>query len=358
MVLTSFADRLRALVSALYGALLPLLSWRNWLLAARVFWGAGQRYSRGAGISHGAAVAFFTALSLAPLLVVATKVMVLLLSRDAVQQQLLGYMSSWLGPQETQFLAELIQRALNTQYDLSLENRTAWIALVTTLIGATAVFIELRTALLGMATQPTETFSLWGLLKVRILAAAIVIGASFLLSVALLLQTASQMLVGWLSTRVELLVPVVQLADLLLGLFFIGLVFALLIRALSGLGMSKRHAAIAGGVGAILFMLGRYAIGWYIAHSATQSALGAAGSLTVILIWVYWTSQIFLFSGAIGIELTERSRPEPAPAAAESAVEPAATADPQSSTSVPEEPAHDDVRDNAQPESANRPAPA
>lgn len=348
LTVISFAQRLQLALRALVMTLLPLLSWRNWLWALQVLWGASQRFSRGAGISHGAAVAFFTALSLAPLLVVATKVMVLLLSRDAVQQQLLGYMSSWLGPQETQFLAELIQRALNTQYDLSLENRTAWIALATTLIGATAVFIELRTALQGMATHPTTAFSIWGLLKVRILAAGIVIGASFLLSVALLLQTASQILVSWLSTRFELLVPVVQVADVVLGLFFIGLVFALLIRALSGLGMSKRHAAMAGGVGALLFMLGRYAIGWYIAHSATQSALGAAGSLTVILIWVYWTSQIFLFSGAVGIELTERALPP----------QPAPVSEPESNLQAAKDIAHDDIApDDVSSPAAHRSAP-
>lgn len=284
-----------------------LMQW----LPVRIAVAALDRFSEAKGPSHGGAVAFYAAFSIAPMLVVVTSVMVWLLGDQNAQASLLDTMSRLIGPRETQVLQQLLEQASGR---LSSENTAwgSWLALGTTLIGATAVFVEMRAALQSMLNEKPVGAAWWRLLRVRLLAAGMVLGCGFLLSVALLVQTAALVALKWVSTRWPLLAPLLAVVEGLWSWAVITLLFAAMIRWLPITRLPKRDALIGAAVAAGLFMLGRYAISLYVATTATQSALGAAGSFAALLVWVYWSSQIFLLGAAVAVEIGAVARGEPA----------------------------------------------
>lgn len=284
-----------------------LMQW----LPVRIGIAALDRFSDAKGPSHGGAVAFYAAFSIAPMLVVVTSVMVWLLGDQNAQASLLDTMSRLIGPRETQVLQQLLEQASGR---LSSENTAwgSWLALGTTLIGATAVFVEMRAALQSMLNEKPVGAAWWRLLRVRLLAAGMVLGCGFLLSVALLVQTAALVALKWVSTRWPLVAPLLAVVEGLWSWAVITLLFAAMIRWLPVTRLPKRDALIGAAVAAGLFMLGRYAISLYVATTATQSALGAAGSFAALLVWVYWSSQIFLLGAAVAVEIGAVARGEPA----------------------------------------------
>lgn len=271
-------------------------------LPLRIALAAFERFSDAKGASHGGAVAFYAAFSIAPMLVVVTSVMVWLLGDQGAQASLLDTMSRLIGERETQVLQQLLEQASGR---LSAENTAwgSWLALGTTLVGATAVFVEMRAALQSMLDEKPSGAAWWRLLRVRLLAAGMVLGCGFLLSVALLVQTAALVALKWVSVRWPLLAPLLALLESLWSWAVITLIFAAMIRWLPTTRLPKRHALIGAAVAAGLFMLGRFGISLYVATTATQSALGAAGSFAALLVWVYWSSQIFLLGAAVAVEI-------------------------------------------------------
>ena len=271
--------------------------------AARLMWAALNRYLDAGGMRQGAAVAFYAAFSIAPLLVVVTGVMVWLLGSDAAQATLLDAVSRLIGESETKTLADLMARrplpAAGAQEALF----GSWLALGTTVIGATGVFVELRSAVQAMLGENDGAFSWWQLVRVRLLAIGVVLGCGFLLSVAMLAQAASLFALRWVASTWPLLAPLLGAVETLWSGAVIALLFALMIRWLPNGRLPMRHALMGAAVAAGLFMVGRYGISLYIATTATQSALGAAGSFAALLVWVYWSSQIFLLGAAVAVEL-------------------------------------------------------
>lgn len=277
--------------------------------AARLLWTAVRRYLDAGGMHRGAAVAFYAAFSIAPLLVVVTGVMVWLLGSNVAQAAFLDAMTRLIGASETKtiaaFLAQRPLAAVGAQPAIF----GSWLALGTTLLGATGVFIELRSALQAMLGETDGAFSWWQLVRVRLLAIGVVLGCGFLLSVAMLAQALSLLALRWVALKWPALAPLLVAAESLWSWAVIALLFALMIRWLPSGRLPLRHALAGAAVAAGLFMVGRYAISLYIATTAIQSALGAAGSFAALLVWVYWSSQIFLLGAAIAVELGHPPHP-------------------------------------------------
>ena len=271
--------------------------------AARLMWAALMRYLDAGGMRQGAAVAFYAAFSIAPLLVVVTGVMVWLLGSDAAQATLLDAVSRLIGASETKTLADLMARRPLPAADAQEALFGSWLALGTIVIGATGVFVELRSAVQAMLGENDGAFSWWQLVRVRLLAIGVVLGCGFLLSVAMLAQAASLFALRWVASAWPLLAPLLGGVETLWSGAVIALLFALMIRWLPNRRLPMRHALTGAAVAAGLFMVGRYGISLYIATTATQSALGAAGSFAALLVWVYWSSQIFLLGAALAVEL-------------------------------------------------------
>ena len=275
-----------------------------------LLWASVQRFLEAGGLRQGAAVAFYATFSIAPLLVVLTGVMVWLLGSDTAQASLLEAATRLIGAQQAKTLADLLALREHVTGQAGFAVVGSWLALGTTVIGATGVFIELREALQTMLGESDGDFSWWQLVRVRLLAIAVMLGCGFLLSVAMLAQAVSLVALNWATSHLPLLAPTLTLAELVWSWTVITLLFAVMIRFLPDARLKMRHAftgaAIAGG----LFMVGRYFIGLYVATTATQSALGAAGSFAALLVWVYWSSQIFLIGAAISVELDQRKTGE------------------------------------------------
>jgi len=267
-----------------------------------------DRFTDAHGMSHGAAVAFYAAFSIAPMLVVVTMVMVWLLGDQTAQAALLEALAQIIGPRETTTIAEVMSRAPAASLNPDDVSTGSWVALGITLVGTTGVFVELRAALQDMLGEREQPFNWWRLLHVRLLAIGVVLGSGFLLSIAMVAQTAALVALRWLTHTYPLLAPLLAGVEFAWSFAVITVLFAALMRWLPDGRMRWRQALGGAAVAALLFMLGRYLISLYIATTATQSALGAAGSFAALLVWVYWSSQIFLLGAAFAVELSGAPR--------------------------------------------------
>lgn len=272
---------------------------RAWRIASA----AMRRYVDAGGMHQGAAVAFYAAFSIAPLLVVVTGVMVWLLGSDAAQASLLETVGRLIGAREANTLAELLAQRNRIETGAQHAVFGSWLALATTLLGSTGIFIELRAALQAMLNESDDGFSWWQLVRVRLMAIGVVLGCGFLLSVAMLAQAVALLGLRWVASHSPLLAPLLVAVEGLWSWAVITVLFALMIRWLPTARLPLRHALVGAAVGAALFMVGRYGISLYIATTATATALGAAGSFAALLVWVYWSSQIFLLGASIVVEL-------------------------------------------------------
>jgi membrane protein len=274
------------------------------LAALTVLWAAVLRFAGAHGMRHGAAVAFYATFSIAPLLVVVTGLMIWLLGSDVAQAAMLDALTRLIGARETKTIAGLIAQRQAAGGDAGLGGSAgSAIALASTMIGATGVFVELRAALHGMQGSPEDPFDWWALVQVRLLSLGVVVGCGFLLAVAMLVQTATLIGLRWLVDIWPAAAALLVAAETVLSWAVVTALFAIIMRWLPRQRLPHRDTVLGAALAAALFMLGRYAISLYVETTAIASALGAAGSFAVLLVWVYWSSQIFLLGAAVAVEL-------------------------------------------------------
>src|SRR5918997_4435355 len=261
--------------------------------------GAAQDWWEDNCLRLAASLAYYTALSLAPLLLLLVGLLGVVLGRAQVARQLAAQLESLMGPAGQ----ELVTSILTTS---SPEGGT-WatvVGLVTLVIGATAVFGELQTTMnliWEVRPAPTEGVwaGIWAWLRERVFSLAIVFALAFLLLVSLVVSAAlagaAALLWGpeqtFLSRLMEL---AVSLAVLTLG-------FALLFKYVPDAEVRWRDVWLGGFATAVLFTLGKTAIGYYLGQASVGSAYGAAGSMVVLLVWVYYAALIVFF----GAEFTQ-----------------------------------------------------
>ena len=272
-------------------------------------WPAAQLFIERNVPRHGAALAFYTVFSIAPLLVVVMAGIALLLGTAEAQVAIHDYLLRLLGPVETAAIMEITGRALARIQSAGL---AAWIAVGTTLIGASATFLELQAALEAIWQQgPREGPALRRMLFSRLGGLALALGIGFLLAVTLIAEAAMHAAFAWFGEGIAGLGVLVGAVDLLLMNAFSAGLFALLLARLAPAGIGWRAALPAAMVITVLFTVGRYLIAAYLGQSGVASAYGAAGSLAAILMWIYWSAQIFLFGACV--LFVQRGAPAPAP---------------------------------------------
>ena len=240
-----------------------------------------------------ASLAYYTALSLAPLLLLIVGVVGLVLDRQRVATQLATQLEGLMG----QAGRELVTSILTTTSPQGSLLATV-IGLVTLFIGATAVFGELQATMnLIWEVQPAPTSGvwagIWAWLRERIFSLAIVFALAFLLLVSLVISAA---LAGaaalFQGPEQAVLSRVLEIAVSLLVLTF---VFALLYKYVPDAEIGWRDVWLGGLITAVLFTLGKTAIGFYLGQASVGSAYGAAGSMVVLLVWVYYSALIMFF---------------------------------------------------------------
>jgi membrane protein len=242
-----------------------------------------------------AALAFYSTFSIAPLLIIIIGIAGIIFGKDAAQGRLMGELGNLVGDQAAGALQEAIKSA-------SVGGRGVWatvIGALTLLIGATSVFGEMQTDLNTMwnvKPKPGKA-GLWGFLRSRIFSFGLIIAIGFLLLVSLTVSASLTAFSNFLGQYIPGQELLLQIANIVVGLVVVTVLFALIYKYLPDAKIKWRDVWPGAFLTAILFTVGRVLIGLYIGHSAVGSSFGAAGSLVILLLWVYYSAQI-LFLGA------------------------------------------------------------
>ncbi len=245
-----------------------------------------------------AALSYYTALSLAPLLMLVIAIAGMAFGDEAVRGAISSEVQGLVGPDG----ATVIETVLANARDKSQGVLATVASLVVLLFGATGVFAELQDSLNKVwNVEPRPTSGLWQLLRKRLLSFAMILGVAFLLLVSLVLSAALTAVMHLLDGLPEGLAVVSRLLELGLSLAVTTGLFAMMYKLLPDADIRWRHVVGGAFVTALLFTLGKYLIGLYLGAATVGSAYGAAGSLIVLLVWVYYSAQILFF----GAELTE-----------------------------------------------------
>ena len=244
--------------------------------------------------SKGAALAFYTLFSMTPILVVAIAVAGYVFGAEAAQGEIVNQMQGLVGPNGAQAIQALLAAAQDPASGLV----AILVASALLLLGATSVFAELKGSLdelWGINKPGQSAFSV--LLRTRLLSFGLVLVLAFLLLVSLVVSSVLAMLErhtgGVLGSSAVLLAT----ASSLISFGVIACMFAVIYKTLPDAPLSWSDVWIGAAFTAGLFSLGKYAIGLYLGNSGVASSFGAAGSLIALLLWVYYSAQIF-FLGA------------------------------------------------------------
>jgi membrane protein len=210
----------------------------------------------------------------------------------------MGQISSLVGEQSAAAIKDMIQRAEQPSTGLV----ATVVAVVTLLFGASGVFGQLQDALNTVwGVEPKEGRGVWGFIKDRFLSFVAVVGTGFLLLVSLVLSSALAALGKWFSGVLPLPEAVLQALNFMVSFVVITGLFALIFKVLPDARVAWRDVWVGAALTAALFTIGKFAIGLYLGKSNVASAYGAAGSLVIVLVWVYYSAQILLY----GAEFTQ-----------------------------------------------------
>jgi len=244
--------------------------------------------------SKGAALAFYTLFSMAPILVLVIAVAGTFFGKQEAQTEILGQLRQLLGAEG----AEAIQLILTGASDQAQGLRATLIATVLLLFGATSVFAELKASLDEIWELPTAgEISLWDLLRTRLLSFGLVLVLAFLMMVSLVLSAALAVLERYWGGIWKDAAPLLSSLAGFIGFSVIASLFAVIYKMLPRVRLSW-HDVFIGSLGtAGLFTLGKISIGLYIGNGNVANSFGAAGSIVALLLWVYYSAQIF-FLGA------------------------------------------------------------
>lgn len=247
-----------------------------------------------------AALAYYTIFSLAPLLIIVIAIAGAVFGDDAARGQLTGQIQGLVGAEGAEFIESAIQNAGQPGSDTGLV--ASVISIVVLLFGASGVFAELQDALntvWEVAPKPEQGF--WEIARKRFLSFGMILGIAFLLLVSLVVSA----VLSGLNTFVSGLLPGIdflwQFANFVISFGVITLLFAMMFRFLPDVKISWGDVWIGAAITALLFTLGKSIIGLYLGNSSFGSTYGAAGSLIIILAWVYYSAQILFF----GAEFTQ-----------------------------------------------------
>jgi membrane protein len=242
----------------------------------------------------GAALAYYTIFSLAPLLLIVTGVAGLVWGREAVQGQLVSQLQGVVGPQGSQAIQTMIANAGKHGQGLM----ATIIGVVTILFGATGVFVQLQSAMDRIwNVEPKPGKGIWSFVRTRVLSFGMVLGIGFLLLVSLVVATAVTAFSTWVTGMMPGAKVLIEVLTFLVSFSVITLLFAMIFKVLPDVKIAWRDVWVGAVVTALLFTVGKFLIGLYLAKSSVASTYGAAGSLVVLLLWIYYSSQI-LFLGA------------------------------------------------------------
>lgn len=256
-----------------------------------------------------AALTFYAILSLSPLLVLAVMIAGFVFGQEAARQQIMEQAQGLIGAEGASTVGTAMQSARQPRA----ASIAGLLSLAVLLFSASGVFVELRSALNKVwDVAPEKSTGMWEWIKDRFFSAGLVLALGFLLLVLLLVSTALAALTGVIQRYIPLPTPVMYLISIAISLGGVTFIFAAIFKYVPEIDVQWRRLLPGALFTAVLFEIGRFAIGLYLGTAAVGSAYGAAGSLVVFLVWLFYASLIFYFGAEFTRVWAERKgwRPE------------------------------------------------
>ena len=245
-----------------------------------------------------AALAYYTVFSLAPLLIIAIAIAGAIFGQEAARGEIVGQIQGLVGQEGATVIEEAIQNADRPQ----MKSIASIFSIIFLLIGASGVFAHLQeslNAIWNVEAKPKN--GLAGLIRKRLLSFSAVLGIGFLLLVSLILSAAISALSNYLSGLIPGADFLWQILNFVVSFGVITLLFALMFKFLPDAKIQWSDVWTGSVITALLFTIGKFALGLYLGRGSFGSTYGAAGSLVIILAWVYYSAQILFF----GAEFTQ-----------------------------------------------------
>ncbi|MGR4068191.1 YihY/virulence factor BrkB family protein [Billgrantia sp. C5P2] len=246
--------------------------------------------------SYAGSLAFYTLFSLAPTMIIAVAVIGVVFGDEAAQGQIVAQLQGALGEEA----AKAVEQAVAASRIEESGILPTLLGFGGLMVGATTVFAQMQYSLnmiWGVTAKPSRN-SILVFLKQRLLSLAVVLAIGFILLVSLLIGVMLRGMLQAVDDATPLIGPVTAGAEFLISLAVIAALFATIFKVLPDVVLSWRDVLLGALVTALLFAIGRSVIASYLAYTATASTYGAAGSLVMILLWVYYSSLILLFGAA------------------------------------------------------------
>jgi membrane protein len=300
-------------------------AWMREWCNARALWAlvrdSGTAWSEDRAPRKGAALAYYTAFSLAPILIIAIAIAGAFFGDQAARGQIYTQMKGLIGPAGAGVVQQMVASAGRSGHGII----PTLLGVVTLLVGATSALAELKDGLDELwHAQIARSSGFWRYLldfaRTRLLSIGLILALGFLLLISLVLSAILAALANaWGGTDTTNVL--LQSLNFLLSFGLVTALFATIYKVLPAVQLAWRDVIIGAGVTALMFDVGKHLIGVYLGNSAVTSMYGAAGSMLVVLVWVYYSAQIFIF----GAEFTKvfahrfgslREHPERAPQAA------------------------------------------
>jgi len=265
-----------------------------WSLSKDTFASWNNDYAQ----SMGAALAYYTMFSIAPLLLIVISVAGLIFGEEAARGEIFGQLHGIMGQEGAIAVQGLLESVNKPEQGIA----ATIIGIVLLVVGATTVFSELQNALdrIWHAPGRDKSKGIWAMLRSRLLSIGMILGIGFLMMVSLVFHAVLTALGKWWGPVFGEWVLVANIANTFLSFAMTTFLFAMIYKTMPRADIQWRDVWIGASVTAILFTVGKFLIGLYIGKSGVTSGFGAAGSLVVVLIWVYYSAQIFL----MGAEFT------------------------------------------------------
>jgi len=248
--------------------------------------------------SMGAAISYYTVFSIAPLMIIVIAVAGFVWGREAVQGEIVGQLSGLIGQEGAQGIQALIESANQPTKGLV----ATGISIVVLVIGATTVFAELQSSLdrIWRAPKAPQVSGIWAIVRSRLLSLGFILGLGFLLLVSLVSSAGLAAFGSWVGGLLPGWEKLLYVINIVFSIGIATVLFAMIFKVMPQVKVGWRDVWTGAFVTAVLFEMGKWLISLYIGKSSVTSSFAAAGSLVVLLVWVYYSAQIFL----LGAEFT------------------------------------------------------
>jgi membrane protein len=247
-------------------------------------------------LSQGAAIAYYTIFSLAPVLVIVIAVAGLAFGYEAAQGAIVGQLGGLMGQQSAEALQAMIKSASNRESGILATS----VGIGTLIVTASGVFGQMQTALNTIWKAKMRGSALSGLIRARIVGLGLVITLGFLLLVSLVISAALSAMGEYMNGLFPGAPILLEILNFLISLGLISVLFAVIYKFLPDTQVAWRDVVVGAFTTAVLFAVGKSGIGLYLGRSHLASSYGGASSLIIVLLWIYYSAQIFL----LGAEFT------------------------------------------------------